>query len=364
MVAHVTVPALDSALNHVATTSAAITTELLRQQLGFRGITVTDALDMAGLTRIYAANIGRAAVDAFKAGNDMLIIPADLGASYDAMFQAVRSGEIPRTRLDASVLKILEAKASVGLNQARLVDLEKISSRVGKPENLAFGQQVSDAAVTLVRDNGKILPLKQQGTVSTVLPYQSVEETNGRLLAVIFSDDVRTESGRLFEHEIRARVPGARVIYVDSRTASATATEVMPAVDAAETVVAAIYEVPVAGRAVKVGNSVTNTVSLGESSAALLQQILGRAAPKTVVIAMGNPYLLQDFPASQNYICTFSNSSVSEVSAARAIFGEIPILGHLPVTIPNLAQRGFGIERQKPVANGVTSHGKNSSAGY
>ena len=104
---------------------------------------VTDALDMAGLTRLYAANIGRAAVDAFKAGSDLLLIPADLDASYKAVLDAARSGEIPSARLDASVLKLLKAKASLGLHKARLVDLNALTEVVGKPENLAIGQQIS-----------------------------------------------------------------------------------------------------------------------------------------------------------------------------------------------------------------------------
>jgi beta-N-acetylhexosaminidase len=364
MVAHVSVPALDATPNRVATTSPAITTDLLKKQLGFHGIVVTDALDMAGLTRMYTADIGRAAVDAFKAGNDMLIIPADLVASYEAMLKAARSGEIPREQLDASVLKILKAKASVGLNKARLVDISQLSTRVGKPENLALGQQISDAAVTLVRDNGKFLPLKQQGTVRAGLPYQQVEETSNHLVIVIFSEDVRTDSGRVLEREIRARTPGAHIVYVDSRIADPMTEQVLAAVDPAEKVVAAIYDVPVAGRAIKSGNTVTNSVSLPESSAGLLQKILQRAADKTMVIAMGNPYLLQDFDGTQNYLCTFSNASVSEVSAAKALFGEIPIAGRLPVTIPNAAQRGFGIDRHKEIANGGLDHEKNTSDGH
>ncbi|MGA7590093.1 MAG: glycoside hydrolase family 3 N-terminal domain-containing protein, partial [Candidatus Sulfotelmatobacter sp.] len=114
MVAHVTVPALDPDPNHVATISPVIVTDLLERQLGFQGIVVTDALDMAGLTHLFANNIGRAAVEAFKAGNDLLLIPADFPASYNAMMQAVQSGEISRERLDSSVLKILKTKASLG----------------------------------------------------------------------------------------------------------------------------------------------------------------------------------------------------------------------------------------------------------
>src|SRR5713101_9601099 len=106
MVAHVTVPALEPDANRVATTSPAIVTDLLKDQMKFKGIVVTDALDMAGLTRMYANDIGRASVDAFKAGNDLLLIPVDLDASFRSMVQAVKGGEIPPQRLDESVRKI------------------------------------------------------------------------------------------------------------------------------------------------------------------------------------------------------------------------------------------------------------------
>ena len=342
MVAHVTVPALDSDPNHVATISPPIVSDLLEKQLGFKGIIVTDALDMAGLTHLFANNIGRAAVEAFKAGNDMLIIPADFPASYNAMLQAVQSGEISRERLDRSVLKILKAKASLSLQDARLVDVNALANLVAKPANLAFGQQVADAAITLVRDNGKVLPLqaspKNTGTAKGALPYTTIEETHNQVVAVLFSDDVRTDAGRAFGREFRARIPDAHVIYVDPRIAAGMSDEVLKAVVEAKSVVAAVYVVPTAG---KVGNS----VAMADATGALLQQVLDRAAEKTAVVAMGNPYLAAAFPAIENYMCTFSNASVSEIAAVKALFGEIAIRGHLPVSIPNIAQRGAGIER-------------------
>jgi beta-N-acetylhexosaminidase len=350
MVAHVTVPALDSDPNHVATISPAIVTGLLQKQLGFQGIIVTDALDMGGLTHLFANNIGRAAVEAFKAGNDLLLIPADFPASYNAMIQAIQSGEISEERLDRSVLKILEAKASLGLQSARMVDIKALAEVVGKPQNLAFGQQVADDAVTLVRENGKVLPLKSsaknQGTSKPALPYTTQEETHNQVVAVLFSDDVRADSGRAFAREFRARIPDARVIYVDPRIAAGMSDEVLKAVDAAQTVVAAVYVVPTAG---KIGNSVAMT----DASGALLQQLLDHAAEKTAVVAMGNPYLAADFPKIENYMCTFSNASVSEIAAVQALFGEIVIHGHLPVSIPNVAARGAGLERAVQAAGGT-----------
>ena len=356
-------PALEADPNRVATDSPAVVTDLLKQQLGFKGLVVTDALDMGALTRLYANNIGRAAVDAFKAGNDMLLIPADLQASYDAMLQAVRSGEIPSDRVDASVLKVLKAKASLGLQRARLVDVDAVAKLVDKPANLATGQQVADDAVTLVRDNGKLLPLKQQGTVASGLPYQTIEEVHNRLVAVIFSDDMRLESGRVFERQLRARVPDANITYVDPRTAAATSDEVLKAVDQAQGVIAAVYVIPTAGKVAQAANgALQNSVAMADASGSLLQKVLEHAAEKTAVIAMGNPYLASDFPAIQTYICTFSNAPVSEISAVKSLFGEIPLRGHLPVTIPNIAQRGAGIERQPLTARGGPNHAQSQSS--
>jgi beta-N-acetylhexosaminidase len=359
MVAHVTVPALDGEPNRVATTSKAVVTGLLKGEMGFKGIVVTDALDMAGLTRLYANDVGRAAVEAFKAGNDLLIIPADLDASYRDMLQAVKSGEISRERLNDSVRRILELKASLGLNKNRFVEVDQLERLVGSPENLASGQRIADEAITLVRDNGQTLPLRAAadltgapGTPKSPLPYQSVTEVHNRLVAVIFSDDMRTESGRVLSREILARVPDARIIYVDSRLAAAMQAVIAPAVEEAQHVIAAVYVIPTAGKAIQSGPGLKNTVAMDDASAGLLNAILARAAARTVVLAMGNPYVIGDFPAIQNYVCAFSNATVSETAAVKAVFGEIPIGGHLPVTIPGIANRGEGLERPARAASG------------
>jgi beta-N-acetylhexosaminidase len=347
MVAHVTVPALEADPKRVATTSPAIANGLLAGKLGFQGIVVTDALDMGALTRLYSSNVGRAAVDSFKAGNDLLIMPADLSASVQAMIEAVRNGEISLERLDASVSKILRLKARVGLHKARLVDLDQLPRRVGKPDNVAFGQQVADEAVTLVRDNGKALPIRRRGTVSPTLPYQKIAEAQDRLVVVILSPDVRTDSGRVLETQIRMRVPDARILYADPRTAAGMADGIAEAVEAAENVIIAAYMVPAPG-------AMKNMTSMNDPSGVMLKRILERAPEKTVVAAMGNPYLASSLPGVQTYLCTFSNATVSEVSVVKALFGEIPIHGRLPVTIPDIAQRGAGLDRP---ANAALSGG-------
>ena len=340
MTAHVRVPTLDPDPDRVATTSPVVVTDLLKKQLGFKGLVLADALDMAGLSRAYRANLGRAAVDAFKAGNDVLTMPADLGASYDAVLQAVRTGEISESRLDESVLKILRAKASLGLDKNRFVDVEAIPLLVGMPENLAIGQRISDDSVTLVRDNGKLLPLTAWATTNVIQQRPRAVRLN--LLAIVLCDNVRAEDGRVLEREIRIRRPDAAVVYVDPKVASEQSDDVLKAVDRARAVIAAVYIVPSAARSMRVGRKSKHPASLPDSTRELLEKILARAGDRTVVLAMGSPYLTEDFPAIQNYICTFSNVTVSEISAARALFGEIPIHGHMPVNLSSAQPQSLG----------------------
>lgn len=349
LVAHIVVPALDADPNRVATISPAIVTDLLQKQMGFRGLVVTDALDMNGLTKLFPpgpAGAARAAIESVKAGNDVLLIPSDLDSSYNGLLQAVRSGEIPESRIDASVLKILYAKASVGLNKAQQVDIEAITRVVSKPKSLETAQEISDRAVTLVRDNHLVLPLKElpKGTIVPHSAYQATEATQNDTLLLVFTDDFRSDSGRMMDQQLRQRIPHARVIYIDPRYAAGVTQPVMDAVQQARTVIAAVFSVPVAGRVSRdASGAATNQVALKDASALLLQSVLQTAASKTLVVAMGNPYVAEQLPEIQTYMCSFSNVNVSELSVIKAMFGEITISGHLPITIPNIASRGAGL---------------------
>jgi beta-N-acetylhexosaminidase len=349
MVAHVTAPALDPAQGKIGTNSEAIVTGVLKDQLHFSGLIVTDAMDMSGLTQIYPesgpAAAGQAAVDVVKAGNDMLLLPSDLDGAYNGLLNAVRAGEIPEKRIDESVLKILRMKASVGLNRASQVDVNRMSSVISSPESLAFAQQAADSSITLVRENGRMLPLSRQGAAATSAAYGAMQKEGSRLVCIIFVDDVRSDDGKQLQRELRARVPQARVIFVDPRIAAASTQEILNAVNTADSVIAAIYLVPVPGRAVrKDGPTVMNTISMPESTAVLLHSVLQAKRERTAVVSFGSPYLAAEFPEIENYVCAYSNAATSETAATRALFGEIPFPGRLPVTIPDFAQRGAGMD--------------------
>ena len=206
---------------------------------------------------------------------------------------------------------------------------------------------MADAAITLVRDNGQNLPLTAdtKGATGNASSYTRVVETKNRVVAVLFSDDLRTEAGRMFERQLRARVREVNVIHADPGTAAFSTPAILATVGQAERVIVAVYAAPQAGKKVLVDGEWKNTIALEESQAALLRAILKQASGRTLVVAMGSPYLITGFPQIETYLCTFSSVPVSEISAAKALFGEIPISGRLPVSLPGVAERGSGLDR-------------------
>ncbi|MDR3755153.1 MAG: glycoside hydrolase family 3 protein [Terracidiphilus sp.] len=341
MVGHLIVPAVEPDPNRPASVSAHVIKDLLEGQLHFKGLVVTDGMDMAGLTHVFAgseADISReAAVAAVKAGEDVVILPGDLGAAFNGLLQAVKSGEISQARINQSVLKILRAKASVGLNEKRLVNLSNVEDEVARPDDVAFAQSVADRAVTLVVDKNRLIPLAASTAAKPERPAS-------RIVAVIFSDRPRgSDGGRAFASEVRKRAPEATVFFVDPSNASYVFDSVMGAVHEAGSVIAVAESVPNPRRTTE--GRAGGSAGLEKGPMQLLTEMVKTAAAKTIVVAFGNPYTGGSISGIQTYVCTYSNTVVSASSLARALFGEIPIHGRLPVSIPNLAPRGTGLDR-------------------
>jgi len=190
MVAQVMVPALDPDPSKIAPTSPRIVNGVLRKELGFHGVVITDALNMRGLTRLYPGEAdpsGRIAVDAVKAGDDVLMVPGNVGAAYNAILAAVKSGEIPESRIDESVRRILEMKAELGLNKSRYGDVSRVRDLFSGSAANEFAQQVSDAAVTLVRNNGKVLPLVRSEAGTAAQAHAAAS----KLIIIIVADSRR-----------------------------------------------------------------------------------------------------------------------------------------------------------------------------
>jgi beta-N-acetylhexosaminidase len=343
MMGHLIVPAIEPDPNRPASVSAHAIKDLLQGQLGFKGLVVTDGLGMAGLTHIFSGSeaevSSKAAVAAVEAGNDMVLVPGDLGGAYNGLLTAVKHGEISKARVDESVLKILRMKASVGLNENRFVSLANVQDEVARPENVAIAQSVADRAVTLVTDAGKLVPLATQPATAN-----SSERRASRIVAVIFSDRPRgSDGGRAFASELHKRAPGATVFFVDGSNSGYIFKDVMAAVRDAGSVIAVAESVPNARRTTE--GRAGGSANLDAGPMQLLTEMVKTAGDRTIVVAFGNPYTGGSIPGIQTYVCTYSNTVVSASSLARALFGEIPIHGRLPISIPNLAPRGTGLDR-------------------
>ena len=314
MTAHLAVPAIDEP-NLPATLSGKILRGILREQMKFRGIIVTDAMEMGGIAQGFS--VGDASVRAVLAGADVLLMPSDPEAAINAVTAAVASGRIPRTRLDESVMRILTAKVHLGLATRRTVDLDEIHSIVNSAESNAVAQQICDRSVTLVRNNDSYLPLR------------TADKTAFFLLA----EGPTSNSGQAFVAELRKRAPLASAVILHPATSDADLDAAVSAASGASSYVVAAF----ANFAANPGN-----VVLGGGLPRFVDSLIATGKP-VALTAMGNPYMLRSFPGVAAYMALYSNVPPSEVSAVKALFGEIPIAGKLPVSIPGLARLGEGI---------------------
>lgn len=314
MTAHLAVPAL-GVDDIPATVSPAILTGLLKKQLGFNGLVVTDALEMGAITKRYSA--GEAAVKALEAGADVLLMSPDPEAAIKAVMAAVRSGRISRQKIEASVAKVLAAKQAVGLDRRRYVNVDDIAEEINSPEAAERAQEIAERAVTLVRNNGGALPLAHA-------------ERTGFL---ILQEGRYATGGQAFAQEVRRRAPQAQVVMLDPAMPVPVLDEAAQKVQGCDSYVIAAYASVSAYR---------GDAGLAGGLPGLVDAVLATGKPVTMV-AMGNPYLLRNFPKLSAYLATFSTVPPSEIAAVKALFGEIPIRGHLPVSIPGAAKCGEGI---------------------
>ncbi|HMD44501.1 MAG TPA: glycoside hydrolase family 3 N-terminal domain-containing protein [Candidatus Acidoferrum sp.] len=317
MTGHLNVPALEPDPNTPGTLSHNILTGVLRRELGFQGLVVTDAMDMGGITVRYAP--GDAAVRAFLAGADALLMPPVPDAAYDALLAAVNSGQISGERLDDSVGRILQAKARLGLNDNRLVDVNALNEKFGLGSWQAEAQQISDRGITLLRD----IPHR--------LPLDATKPT--RALLVCLYADPEPYPGEDLERELRPRFDSLSTLRADTKFAKADTLK-LPSPDAYDVVILALF--------VRVSDR-KGDVDVPTDQIPLIEQIYKSGKP-VITAALGSPYLIERFPQAETWIAAFGISDVAQISIARALFGQIPIQGHLPVTIPGInLHAGFGL---------------------
>ena len=318
MTGHLAVPALEPE-EVPATVSKAIITDLLRKEMGFQGLIITDAMDMRGLTSKFAA--GEAAVKALEAGVDVLLMPSNPDVAIKGVVAAVTSGRLTVKRLDQSVAKLLEAKVRLGLHKKRGVELEEMSNTLDSPEAEAYAQAEADRAVTLVKNDKDMFPLSSARMSQTCL--------------FVLAESRRGKQGLKMMEQVAARAPELKTTLLDPELP----VEVFQ--DAATQAQAGCKSIVVAAF-VTITEYRGNTAMAGGYTA-FMEKLLGTGVP-VALLSLGNPYLLRNFPAVAAYATTYSPSVTSELSAVKALFGEMKLTGRLPVTIPGAAKLGEGIQ--------------------
>ncbi|MGB9863351.1 MAG: glycoside hydrolase family 3 N-terminal domain-containing protein [Candidatus Saccharicenans sp.] len=320
MTAHLYVPALEPEAGLPATLSPRVITDLLRNRLGFKGLVVTDALEMRGITGYFGEE--EAALRALKAGVDLLLLPPNPERVIDYLVDAVRRGQLPLSRVEDSLRRVLLCKSRLGLHRNRLVELDRLPLVLGRPENKEIARKAFASAITLVKNENSLLPLAA-----------------GRKMVILSlsSDPGDYFAGRKFASEVLSRVPGARAFYADGDTGQERLEEALSEAASAEVAVVALFS---SLRAYK------GSVDLEPAHVELIRRIKSSGA-RVVVLSFGSPYFLRHFPEVDAYLCLYRDTPETQELGARALFGEIRLAGKLPVSLPGLFPRGHGLVLEK-----------------
>ena len=324
MSTHIRLPALDPTEGLPATLSRPILTGLLRTELGFSGLVFTDSMSMLAISRRFGNE--KAAAMAVAAGADVVLDPPDPEAALRGIREAVDRGDIPREQLDRSVERLLRAKALLGLHRARTVDVEAVPAGLGGRSRHAVAVEIASRAMTLAKDDRAQVPLRLKAG-ARVLVLSMIDYATGWREGA---------PGRVFVPELKKRFADVTAIEVSDRATAAEMDLVRALARRSDAVVAATY--------VRIASS-SGRMGLGEAQVTLLERLAADATRPFVAVAFGSPYVGDLAPRVPALLLAYDWTDAPEAAAVRALCGEAPIGGRLPVTIPGLFPVGHGLDR-------------------
>ena len=292
MTAHIQVPQIDPSGNP-ATLSPRVITGLLREELKYDGVVITDSLEMAGVRKLHSD--AEIPVLAIKAGVDQLLMPPNLGLAIDSVLKAVRSGEITEQRIDQSVLRILKMKLLRGVMLNAQVDENKVDQVVGS--NTRQAQAIADRTITAVRNDAQAIPL------------------NATAPLVVGTSDAPATA-------LATRIKGTKVVTATSPTPAQVQQALAAAANADKIVV------------------LTNNLSTRPAQLDLLNQLVATGKP-VIAAATGNPYDVA-YSNAKTWLATYSTTTVSMEALARILLGEAKPQGKLPIDVPGPTPYPFG----------------------
>lgn len=304
------------------TTLSPVMNGILRHDLGFDGLIVTDAMSMSGLTLYFTQE--EASVRALEAGADLLLKPADPDAVLRGVREAVMKRRLKEERINQSARKVLAAKYDLGLVKQRITPIEAIDMNVAGNQSMELAREIAEHAITLVRNDDKLVPLNSLKSNARIFNLAITNGDDRLWIANAFSSAIANLSGRQVE-----------TVVLDDRSTDAEVQKALEQAKGADLVIASLY-----GR-VRTGQA--RSVGLPEPGAKALSALISSRLP-LVGISFGNPYLLQSFPELRTYLVAYGDMPSLQQAAARALLGEIDITGKLPISLPGLYPRGTGIQ--------------------
>ena len=329
MTAHISIPALDPTPGLPATMSKPILTDVLREELGFNGLIITDAFDMGGI--LESGSFEESVVESFLAGNDVVLLwtVPRFETVFPYVVKAIQEGRISQSRLDESVRRILTMKAKLGLHEQKMVDVEKIPQTVGIPEHREMAGEIYEKSIVLVKNDNQTIPLTKKDIKIAVL---SVND-----------DDHHLEIANTFIDEIKRRSNVISAVSIDPQTEDLELDQSLITAQDADVIVVGVFARIFARR----GSS-----SLVHEQLIRFLNELSAADTPVFVISFGSPYLISQFPDVDGYMISteptwdfygYDKYRPGQIAAVRALFGEIDISGKLAVTIPDLFSFGHGL---------------------
>jgi beta-glucosidase-like glycosyl hydrolase len=327
MAAHIVLPALDPAPSTPATFSRPILHDLLRTQMGFGGLVYTDSMSMDAVSKMVAPDEG--AVRAFAAGADQILHSPDPIAAFTGLKAALAGGRISQAQIDASVERVLRAKAAVGLHTQRTIDLDAVPSVVGGRAHDAIAQEAFARAITLVKDDRRQVPLNLPRDAS-ILYLSVLDYPSGWQIAA---------PSRTFIPELKKRWPNVTAIEVSDHTPMSELDMVRAVAPRYGAVVASVFVRSTSG---------SGRLDLGPELVRLLRdlsRISERGSMPFVTTFFGNPYTASFVPELPAMLLTYDFYDAPERAAVRAIAGETAIGGRLPITLSPQLKAGYGLDR-------------------
>jgi beta-N-acetylhexosaminidase len=329
----------------------------LRDQLGFEGLIVTDALRMGAIVKNFG--VEESAIRTIEAGVDLIVLPGDARRSVEGLMEAVESGRLEADKITTAARRLLRFKARLGLHVRRQVPLRAVEEKVGDPRIETLARTITERSITVVKNDGDILPLgigseavqppedeyasaappKAEGpfesrfTLSEQLRTDSQEDSLRVVFLGLSSDPGSGPVGRSFFSPLNQLYPGAAIFDLYPEYSPQQAEELLSALESAHLVVAAVLS--------RVRDQ-KGHAAVVDPHATILNYITALEIP-VVVAAFGPPYFLSQFPDVDAYLAAYDYSAMAQRAAGEVVLGATGARGNLPVSLPELYPAGWGL---------------------